>query len=245
MIRVDLQLHLEEQKSSSFHKIGTGLIEIIHDPVVIGVFLIAATALVFAWVLDYRSLARQERLQESVHAAVGDSIRFERDLRTNDELRKKRAETERRIASVRTIDQNRYAFVHVMDHAASALVADVWIEELVTLAQDPQTGHVQVQITGFAPNSQTVQNYIELLERSPFIVGASLTSSTSQIINQQEAVRFTIIAWSEIADESYLFTETIRPDGTVTTNLDEESPPTSAPIDSTTAPTDTLVAAAN
>lgn len=240
IIRVDLKLPLEARTTNHLRRVGAGLLEVLQDPAVIGVCLIAASAVVFAGVLDHRANVRLERLEQSVRAAVRDSIRFEQDLRASDELRRKRVDIERRIADVRTIDHNRFAFVHVLDHAASALVADVWLEEVLTISHDPETGHVQVQLIGFAPNSQTVQRYIDLLERSPFIAGASLASSTTQTINHQEAVRFMIIVSSEVPDVSYLHTETMRPDGSVVSSLDMDMIPYAAP-NSPSSPSDGAV----
>lgn len=242
MIRVDLQLPIETTAKSPLAKRGAGIRDAIQDPAVIGVFLIAVLTLIFALALEHRADVRHEALNASVQSAVRDSARFEEDLRTADQLRAKRNRIEQRIAAIAQIDQNRFAFVHVLDQLAAALVADIWLAEVTTTSTDA-SGGIRFGLSGYAPDNETAQRYMSQLEHSPFIAGVALQGTTLTSMNGQDVVRFVISAATEVPDQSFILTETIRPDGTRISDLDGASSIVVEPSDSLIAsPADSLVA---
>lgn len=233
MIRVDLQLPVEVSVKAQRGRRGANLLDVVQDPAVIGVFLVAVMTFLFALTLNHRADSRHEALSASVQSAVRDSARFEEDLRTADQLRAKRNRIQERIAAVGRIDQNRFAFVHVLDQVASALVADVWIEQVVTNSMD-QSGTVRFTVNGFAPNNETVNLYLAQLEQSPFVTGVALQGANGVTMNGQEVTRFVLTGMSEVPDDSFLLTETIRPDGTRTSDIEQGELIIEAPaVDST------------
>lgn len=234
MIRVDLQLPVDPSIKTSFAKRGAGFLQLIQDPVVIGVFLIAILTFVFALVLDRRAHIRHETLDASVRSAVRDSARFEEDLRRADQLRAKREQIAQRISSIARIDQNRFAFVYALDQISAALVSDIWLESVTTRSVDG-SGTVNLTITGYAPNNEKVNLYLTQLEHSPFLADATLQGTTTRPFNGHEVVQFVIAARTEIPDPSYIMTETIRPDGSRTSDLEGPTIIVEQPQDSATA----------
>lgn len=239
MLRIDLQLPIEVRSKKGLLRRSAGIVDLLQDPAVIAVALVAVLVLVFGLFLDHRAATRQAALAQSVQSAVRDSARFERDLKTADELRARRGRIVDQIEAVESVDRNRFAFVHVLDQAASALIADVWLESVESIGTEARTGNVRFNLSGFAPGTEEVDRYIKQLESSPFVAGVALQGAQGVEMNNQQVTRFVVTARSEVPDVSFLLTETIRPDGTVVSDLDSDGLLVTDPApaaDSVTAP---------
>lgn len=205
MIRVDLKLDLGGTRNRFVRRRGVGLMDLIQDPWVITVFVLAIGVLVFALYLDHRVTSDYQQSRERVQQAVRDSSSLRADIVRAEELSAKRKAIEERINTIQEIDQNRFAFPHVMDQVAASVPPEVWIKTIKTVGE-AGGGNVSFSLTGMAPTAEAAGDFTRQLEMSPFIAGASLESTTSETTGAQELIAFVITGRSELPDRSFLQT---------------------------------------
>lgn len=207
MIRVDLQVETDAQPPV------TGLarnllmaFEVLKNPILIVVLLTLGAGIFWAR-KETKSLTSQlASINAEVDQQQRDSTKFAKELANAERLKKQQGEYERLVARIRGVDDNRYAFLHLMDDAARALPNESWLQQLQTTKEDPATRNVTVLVKGFAPSEGAVTEYLQRLNESPWITNGSLNNIDRVPVNRQTLVTFEISLESEIPDPSFFKT---------------------------------------
>jgi Tfp pilus assembly protein PilN len=127
------------------------------------------------------------------------------------------------IATIRSVDGDRYVWSHVMDEVARALPAYTWLIDLGITAAVPTTAQaaaadttaasdsvatppVQFQVTGRTVDIQAYTKFLRQLEASPWISEVTPVSAATVIENERAVTAFTIRATVRKADSAYIRT---------------------------------------
>ncbi len=109
----------------------------IRDPWLIG----AATSVILAMssvgVLFSSQSARAGELGEKLERAVRDSTRYAKVLDARAKLTAERDSVQRQLQIIRTIDENRYNWAHILDEVSRALPAYTWLTILEQTTKPP------------------------------------------------------------------------------------------------------------
>lgn len=140
--------------------------------------VLLAAVLLGGGYLWYDQSARAEDLETRLEEARQDSARLA-DLRElSDSLTSRREEISRRVGLVRSLDDNRYVWPHLMDEVAAALPATAWLRGLKQQSGLPD---LQVQIMGTAARPLVITQYVRNLEQSPFVGDVQIVGSNKQV----------------------------------------------------------------
>jgi len=109
----------------------------IRDPWLIG----AATSVILAMssvgVLFSSQSARASELGDKLERAVRDSTRYAKVLDARSKLTAERDSVHRQLQIIRTIDENRYNWAHILDEVSRALPAYTWLTILEQTTKPP------------------------------------------------------------------------------------------------------------
>jgi Tfp pilus assembly protein PilN len=232
MLRINLQLPIEAStRPSARGRKRMAIRDVFYDPGVLATGLLGLIVLAGCLYTDFTQKAQLREISGRVQSAVADSALLEGDLQQAKRLREQRAVIIERLNKIKGIDQNRFAFVHIMDDASTKLVSEMYLDSMEVTAQD--SSGVHVRISGVAPTPAIVGSFMRGLELSPFIKGVVSAGTVKQQIHNQDVTKFAVTAMSEIADSSLITTETINQDGSHTTGTGAAPTsgyPTSPPV---------------
>jgi Tfp pilus assembly protein PilN len=125
------------------------------------------------------------------------------------------------IATIRSVDGDRYVWSHVMDEVARALPAYTWLVEMgiaasvptPTAAADTSAASdsvaaptVQFQLTGRTVDIQAYTKFLRQLEASPWISEVTPVMAQTVIEKERPVTAFTIRATVRKADSAYIRT---------------------------------------
>jgi Tfp pilus assembly protein PilN len=213
---------------------AAGIVSKVKDPYLIGA---AASVLVsIALVLGamWWQRGQEADLDHQLQGAVGDSTRFTGVIRE-----KRRAETERdsvvrQVELIKSFDNKRFVWPHIMDEISRALPPYTWITSIqqtnsssVTAAA-PAAGaagtpakpgpprlpevdsstvpRVRLRIIGNTVDIQALTRFMKLLEASPFLENVQLDKSSIILIDGKEVTEFTLTAFYQTPDPSAIKT---------------------------------------
>lgn len=211
MVRVDLQVADVEAQApiTGLARNVLFLLDVAKNPVLILV-LAAVTGGAF-WVMNQSNTlsATEAAGREAMEQQQKDSARFSKQLLDAKNLKERQVKYEKLVGRIRGVDDNRYAFAHLMDDIARALPADSWLQSLSTVAQSEMTRNVSVDIKGYAPNETAVTDYIQRMNESPWLTNASIVKVDRVPVNRQIIISFELVVDTEIPDQIWLTTAPI------------------------------------
>src|SRR5918992_5070130 len=119
-------------KSTSFAFGGvlSGIIAQVKDPYLMGeaaVVILAAVATVGLWGLQQSTSSRLDR---ELQTAVQDSIRFGLMIKERRKVLAQRDEVLGQLSMIKTIDDNRFTWPHIMDEVSRALPPYTWLTSM-------------------------------------------------------------------------------------------------------------------
>ena len=115
----------------------TGLASRIRDPWLLGSAAAVVASLAVVGVLFTSQQARASDLGSRLEVAVRDSTRFARVLAARRKLTAERDSVHRQLLIIRTIDDNRYNWAHILDEISRALPAYTWLTILEQTSKAP------------------------------------------------------------------------------------------------------------
>lgn len=143
-------------------------------------------AMGFLW---YQQSQREDRLDQRLEEVLADSARLA-DLRAlSDSLTSRRQAIEERIGLVKGLDQNRFAWAHVMDQVSRSLPQGAWLQGLERQSELPDLG---VRLTGAAVSPLVITRFVRALEESPYISDVRIVSSNRQRVRGIQAQVFSL-----------------------------------------------------
>jgi Tfp pilus assembly protein PilN len=126
-------------KSSGFAFGGAfaGIIAQVKDPYLMGtaaIVILAAVATVGLWGLQQSTSSRLDR---ELQTAVQDSIRFGLMIRERRKVLAQRDEVLGQLSMIKTIDDNRFTWPHIMDEVSRALPPYTWLTSMAQTSAVP------------------------------------------------------------------------------------------------------------
>lgn len=196
-------------------------------------FMIAAVASVVAAAGAIGGLhLTQSRTGTSLQAreekALADSTRFATVLRERRRAEAKRDSVLKQLDIIRSIDNDRFVWPHVMDEVSRALPPYTWLKSLTVStpqgspaqpapadakdkkpddkAAPPAPDVLRFRLVGNTVDIQALTRFMKLLETSPFLQNVQLVKSELVMLDGKEVTEFQLDAEYERPDKSVLTT---------------------------------------
>lgn len=219
--------------SFSLSGVTAGIGSKVKDPMLIGALAMAIAATVSIGAMYWFQRAKTIQLEEAESRAQQDSARFAAVI-----TQKRLAEAQRdsvlhQVELIKSFDNKRYVWPHLMDEISRALPPYTWVTSVVqTNAQTttqantppPPAGDkgkkpagpppvdstsipkVQFRIVGNTVDIQALTRFMKLLEASPFIENVQLARSTIIIVDGKEVTEFQLDGTYQVPDPSAIKT---------------------------------------
>lgn len=207
----------------------------VKDPFMIAaaVSIIAACGAIGA--LHMRQAKRADELTERERRAVQDSTRFVAVLQERTRAEAQRDSVRRQLDIIKTIDNDRFVWPHIMDEISRALPPYTWlksIQQVATIAPvaptppKPEPGKsdgdknqarkpappppppppMRFQVSGNTVDIQALTRFMKLLETSPFVQNVTLAKSELVTVEGKEVTEFLLEAEYQRPDASVIAT---------------------------------------
>jgi Tfp pilus assembly protein PilN len=118
---------------SSFSAVGSG----VRDPWLLAAAASVVIAVSTVGLLFTAQSARAGEVGERLERALRDSTRYEKVLSARATLAAERDSVYRQLQIIRTIDDNRYNWAHILDEVSRALPANTWLTTLEQTTKAP------------------------------------------------------------------------------------------------------------
>ena len=204
----------------------------VKEPVVVGsiaAVLIGIGGMAFMYVSQGR---RETSLNERLEKAVSDSTRFSAVLKEQIRTAAKRDSVARTLNIIRTIDNNRYVWSHILDEVATALPPYTWLTKLeqtsavvnaaakqvpvkaapgaapaaATPAAAEESSKLEFRLVGNTVDIQALTRFMQTLESSPFVENVRLRRSELVVIDGKDVTEFELEGAFETPPPSVLRT---------------------------------------
>ncbi len=119
--------------SDSLSAIGAS----VRDPWLVGAAGAVVIACAVVGLLFTAQSARAGEVSEKLDRAVRDSTRFAKVLEARRKLTAERDSVQRQLQIIRTIDENRFNWAHILDEVSRALPAYTWLTTLEQTSKTP------------------------------------------------------------------------------------------------------------
>ncbi|MFN2400192.1 MAG: PilN domain-containing protein [Gemmatimonadaceae bacterium] len=197
-------------------------------------YLAGAVASVFIAVLAIGGMfwmqrAREHSLNAGLQKAEQDSIRFAGVIREKRKAEAQRDSVLHQVQLIKSFDNKRFIWPHIMDEVSRALPPYTWISSIVQTNIAPvtpppatagtksdtaavesdsvdTTPKVQFRIIGNTVDIQALTRFMKLMEGSPFIENVQLVKSSLVLIDQKEITEFQLDAAYQVPDASAIRT---------------------------------------
>lgn len=178
--------------------------------------------------LHVTQTARAATVAEREERAVADSTRFASVLLQRNRAIAKRDSVLSQLRVIRSIDENRFIWPHIMDEASRAMPPYTWLKSILVStpqvapqpAAPPSPGDsaaaprdplpfpepMRFRVVGLTVDIQALTRFMKLLEASPFIQNVQLAKSEMVITDGKELTEFTLDAEYERPDKSAITT---------------------------------------
>jgi Tfp pilus assembly protein PilN len=217
----------------AFGGVLSGIVAQVKDPYLMGaaaIVILAAVATVGLWGLQQSTSSRLDR---ELQTAVQDSIRFGLMIKERRKVLAQRDEVLGQLSMIKTIDDNRFTWPHIMDEVSRALPPYTWLTSMAQTSAVPappgseppappagaQSGvtaqtavdsaamqRLTFRLIGQTVDIQALTRFMKDLEASPFIENIQLIKSVTVIVDQREVTEFQLDAMWETPDPSVIRT---------------------------------------
>jgi Tfp pilus assembly protein PilN len=196
-------------------------------------FMLAAVASVIVAAgaiggLHVTQSGRAGSLEEREQVALRDSTRFAGVLKERHRAEAKRDSVVRQLDIIRSIDNDRFVWPHIMDEVSRALPPYTWLKSLTASTQAASPAQpapakdgkadtkgdaapapaapeaLRFRVVGHTVDIQALTRFMKLLESSPFIQSVQLAKSEAVLVDGKEVTEFQLDAEYERPDKSAL-----------------------------------------
>ncbi|MGV3708812.1 MAG: PilN domain-containing protein [Gemmatimonas sp.] len=115
----------------------SGLKDKVRDPWLIGSIASVVLAVSTVGVLFTAQNARASEVEAKLEAAVSDSARLTTVLAAHRKVTAERDSVQRQLSIIRTIDDNRYNWAHILDEVSASLPQYTWLTVLEQTSKEP------------------------------------------------------------------------------------------------------------
>lgn len=189
----------------------------VKDPIMLGsvsAALVGLAAIAFMYIYQGR---REAELTARLDKAVSDSTRFAAVLAEQMRTTAKRDSVARTLRIIRTIDNNRYVWAHVLDEISTALPPYTWLTRVEqtsnvvnaaarppaarpgapatpapggAAAAEPEEANTEFRLIGNTVDIQALTRFYKNLESSPFLQNVRLVRSELVVIDGKDVTEF-------------------------------------------------------
>lgn len=164
------------------------------DPWIAGLSAAGVLLLLFLAYAYWSVSSRQTELQAGIEQAVTDSTQLATAIALADELRAQQDTVSQRIDLIRSVDQRRYVWPHLLDEISRAVPLFTWLNGLASSPAEGEAPGPVVTIQGSTGNTQALTRFMKNLEASPFIRDVTLVTSAQASEAGRSFQRFTVEA---------------------------------------------------
>ena len=193
-------------------------------PFLIGAVASFALAALIIGGLFLRQGAVARSLTVKEQRAVQDSTRFAAVLKDRKKAEAQRDSVMRQLAIIKSIDNDRFVWPHIMDEVSRALPPYTWITTMQQTSVPPTAASVDAEVTkgdksappppppmkfrllGNTVDIQALTRFMKLLEQSPFIQNIQLAKSDLIVEGGKEVTAFQLEAEYQTPDPSVVRT---------------------------------------
>lgn len=216
--------------SINFAGIGQSIVARVKDPYLIGSTAVAILAVGIVAFMFLRQGARERSLLEKEQKAVQDSTRYAAVLREKARAEAQRDTVARQLNIIRSIDNNRFVWPHLLDEISRALPPYTWLTTVAQTslpqtaaatplpkpgdAEDPAAAKkrgldtvavedtLKFRLVGNTIDVQALTRFMTLLEASPFVKNVNLIKLTPVIEQDKQVAEFFLEAEFQKPDSS-------------------------------------------
>lgn len=165
------------------------------EPRIVALGAIGLLLLLFLGFSVWRTGARKAELEVRINQEVTDSTRFASTIELVNAMRARQDTVQQKIGIIRSVDERRYLWPHLMDEVGRAVPEFTWLTQ-VTSAEPTDSLAVGPAITlqGNAGSTQALTRFMKNLEASPFIRRVTLVTSEKVTEEGLSMQRFTLEA---------------------------------------------------
>ena len=215
----------------SLSAIGGQAASRVKDPLMIAAAVSILGAVGAVGFLHMTQTSRAEELTERERRAVQDSTRFVAVLRERNRAEAQRDSVRRQLDIIKSIDNDRFVWSHVMDEVSRALPPYTWLKSIAQSAviasaaptppPAPAKGEkgkpapppppaalpaLKFQIAGNTVDIQALTRFMKLLESSPFVKNVAIAKAELVTLEGKEVQEFLLEAEYERPDASVIAT---------------------------------------
>jgi Tfp pilus assembly protein PilN len=165
------------------------------------ILVCAVTAIGLAFI-GFGSAAKISSLEDRLTASRAENRRYRTFLVEKQRATAAKDSIVAQIATIRTVDGDRYTWPHVLDEVTRALPPFTWLTQLTSVAAAapidtsaaPISPPVQLQLVGRTMDIQGFTRFMRQLEDSPWLQDVTLVSTTTEIDHGRAVTAFTVKA---------------------------------------------------
>lgn len=184
----------------------------VKDPIMLGSVGAAVVGIAAIAFMYFYQGKREADLTARLERAVSDSTRFAAVLREQIRTAAKRDSVSRTLRIIRSIDNNRYVWSHVLDEVSSALPPYTWLTRVEQTSMvvnaaarpagpprpgvaapppvEPEDLTTEFRIVGNTVDIQALTRFMTTLESSPFVQNVRLLRSELVLIDGKDVTEF-------------------------------------------------------
>lgn len=189
----------------------------VSDPLLLG--SVAATVLAagaVAWLFTAQQ-ARAQLVAQQLEEAVADSTRLSSAIVAQRKLTAERDSVERHLSIIRSIDETRYQWAHILDEVSRALPAYTWLLSIEQTSKPPRAPApdsaaapgkapgpeaspppprvpLVFKLVGQTIDIQALTLFMRQLEASPFLASVTLARSEIAVVEGKDVTQFELTA---------------------------------------------------
>ncbi|MGH7459333.1 MAG: PilN domain-containing protein [Longimicrobiaceae bacterium] len=177
------------------------------DPWMAGLGVGAALVLLLLVFSFWNGGRKTASLEREIEHQAEDSVRFASTIELVELLQARQDTIQRKIGIIRSVDDRRYVWPHILDEVSAALPEFTWITRVAS--REAASAPTALSLEGNAGSTQALTRFMKNLEGSPFLEGVTLV--TSEQVSQDGRVfhRFTLEATYQEPDDAFLATEPV------------------------------------
>jgi Tfp pilus assembly protein PilN len=213
-------------ESRSFGAFLSGVRARVSDPYMLSAVAAVVVAAGSIGLLYVAQTAQASTLATREEKAVADSTRFATVLRARRQAEAKRDSVLKQLNVIKSIDDDRFIWPHIMDEVSRALPPYTWLKSVAVTAPAapsnapaskdttrrdpvPSAEPVKFRLIGNTVDLQALTRFMKLLESSPFIQNVQLARSQLVMAEGKEVTEFELDAQYERPDKSAITTAPI------------------------------------
>ena len=189
----------------------------VRDPYMLSAIVSVLVAAGAVGGLHVTQTAALSSLEVRVEEAVRDSTRFALVLKERRKAEAKRDSVVKQLAIIKSIDNDRFVWPHILDEVSRALPPYTWLKTVSQTAgsaapvpapvakdgkapdakkQDPQpsTEPLKFRLVGNTVDIQALTRFMKLLETSPYVQNVQLARSEMVLVDGKEVTEFQLDA---------------------------------------------------